>query len=408
MDDSFSRARMSLLLDHPFFGSLILHLEPKPDVDAKRGIWVDGQTVGYNAATLDSMQLKESSGLLAKGVLHCAFRHQLRRGDRDQKVWQKACDLSINPLVLDSGLGLPAGALIDRQRFPDNTPEDIYQQLEQQGKDQQQPQGGGQGQGQPQPGSSQPGSGQPQPQLGQDQSKPEPQTGEVRDSPGDDEGHELAPADASEQEQEWKIKLQQAINNAQSRGDLPAGLKRMVEQALAPVVDWRSELRRFFQSLSRDDLSWSRPNRRFIGAGIYLPALHSERMGPMVLVNDTSGSTSRAQKVFLGEMKAVFEDVIPELIYYVQQDTKIQQITELEIGDSFPEEIHGGGGTDFRPAFKWIEEQGITPACMVFLTDLDGYFPEIAPDYPVLWASVARDVVPFGEVIKIDLTQERR
>ncbi len=408
MDDSFSRARMSLLLDHPFFGSLIMHLDPKPDADAKRGIWVDGQTVGYNAAALDSMQLKESSGLLAKGVLHCAFRHQLRRGDRDQKVWQKACDLSINPLVLDSGLGLPAGALIDRQRFPDNTPEDIYQQLEQQGKDQKQPQGGGQGQGQPQPGSSQPGNGQPQP--GQGQGKPEPQTGEVRDPPGDEEGHEISPADASEQEQEWKIKLQQAVNNAQSRGDLPAGLKRLVEQALAPTIDWKAELRRFFQALSRDDLSWSRPNRRFIGAGIYLPAIRGEKMGPMVVAVDTSGSIgARALSAFSAEINAIIEDVSPERVYVVYCDASINHTEEFD-ADSYPVKLQpvGGGGTRFEPVFHWVDQQGITPTCLVYLTDMYGSFPKGEPGYPVLWVSTSGSEAPFGELIKLDLTQERK
>mgnify|MGYP001564619227 CR=1 FL=1 len=396
MDDSFSHARMSLLLDHPFFGSLIMHLEPKPDADAKRGIWVDGQTIGYNKEAIDAMPLTESGGLLAKGVLHCAFRHQLRRGDRDQKLWQRACDLSINPLVFDSGLRLPAGALIDRQRFPDNTPEDIYQQLDQ-GNDQQQLQGG-QGAGQPQP-------GQGQGDIGQSQ----PQTGEVRDSPGDEEGHDLSPADASAQEQEWKIKLQQAVNNAQSHGDLPAGLKRLIEQALAPVVDWKAELRRFFQALARDDLSWSRPNRRFIGAGIYLPAVHSERMGPMVIAVDTSGSIgARALTVFGAEINAIIEDVSPERVHVVYCDAEVNHVDEFD-SDTYPIKLQpvGGGGTRFEPVFDWIEQQGIFPTCLVYLTDTYGSFPKKEPDYPVLWASTGGSTVPFGDLLKIDPTQER-
>ena len=56
-------------------------------------------------------------------------------------------------------------------------------------------------------------------------------------------------------------------------------------------------------------------------------------------------------------------------------------------------------GTDFRPCFRWLEEKGIYPQTMVFLTDLWGTFPDDAPSYPVIWASTATRPVPFGQVI---------
>src|ERR1019366_680109 len=59
----------------------------------------------------------------------------------------------------------------------------------------------------------------------------------------------------------------------------------------------------------------------------------------------------------------------------------------------------GGGGTDFGPCFDWLEEQGIRPQTLVFLTDLCGTFPETEPEYPVLWASTERRQAPFGSVI---------
>jgi VWA-like protein DUF2201 len=58
-----------------------------------------------------------------------------------------------------------------------------------------------------------------------------------------------------------------------------------------------------------------------------------------------------------------------------------------------------GGGTDFRPCFDWIEEQGTQPQMVVFLTDLYGSFPEKTPPYPVLWASTGSQRAPFGQVV---------
>lgn len=37
----------------------------------------------------------------------------------------------------------------------------------------------------------------------------------------------------------------------------------------------------------------------------------------------------------------------------------------------------GGGGTDFGPCFEWLDEHGIRPQTVVFLTDLCGTFPSL-------------------------------
>ena len=61
----------------------------------------------------------------------------------------------------------------------------------------------------------------------------------------------------------------------------------------------------------------------------------------------------------------------------------------------------GGGGTDFRPPFAWVEEQEIRPACLIYLTDLRSrYFPR-PPDYPVLWAATTGRTAPFGETLRL-------
>ena len=58
-----------------------------------------------------------------------------------------------------------------------------------------------------------------------------------------------------------------------------------------------------------------------------------------------------------------------------------------------------GGDTEFGPCFEWLEERGMRPQSLVFLTDLYGSFSLSAPDYRVLWASTGSQKAPFGEVI---------
>ena len=71
-------------------------------------------------------------GTLAHEVLHPALQHHTRRGDRDRKRWNMACDFAINPLLLDAGLTLPKDVLIDH-RFRGMSAERIYNLIEEQG-----------------------------------------------------------------------------------------------------------------------------------------------------------------------------------------------------------------------------------------------------------------------------------
>ena len=70
-------------------------------------------------------------------------------------------------------------------------------------------------------------------------------------------------------------------------------------------------------------------------------------------------------------------------------------------GKPFPPiQIHGGGGTDFRPVFEEIKKRGVQPQFLVYLTDGYGTYPDIAPDYPVLWLSTGSKP-PWGQYVAI-------
>jgi predicted metal-dependent peptidase len=64
----------------------------------------------------------------------------------------------------------------------------------------------------------------------------------------------------------------------------------------------------------------------------------------------------------------------------------------------------GGGGTDFRPVFAALEEE--PPVALVYLSDLDGRFPDEAPSFPVLWGQTETYrgwlEAPFGECVRVE------
>jgi len=413
MRDRISKQRSQLILSQPFFGALLMRLQLVEDPSCKT-FWVDGVSLGYNPAYVATLSDLELRGSLAHEVLHPANGHCWRRGVRDPGRWNQACDYAINPLVLNAGLQLPAGALIDG-RFLGKSAEEIYAMLRQEGSEQPQPQpqpapqptpqqdGGGQGDGKGPPqlggqdGSSD-GNGDSSAGGDPSQTSPEFSPGEVRQQPQVDQ-QTLA--------NEWKVATMQAAKAAQMRGKLPGELSAMVASATRASVDWRSVLHRFAFEQTRSDYSWAMPNRRYTHMGLYLPALHDQSVGDAVFVRDTSGSVfDETQAQFGAEIEAVFASLQPRRLFVLDCDTRIAQVQCFERGEAIElGPIRGGGGTSFVAAFAWLEEQGIHPAFLVYLTDMDGKFPAAPPVYPTLWASTTplRRIAPppFGEAVEV-------
>lgn len=360
------KARAALITAHPFYGALALRLrlEECPTIPTCD---VDGVTLRYSPAFVEKCTVPELTGVFAHEVMHCALGHIWRLGGRNATKWSIAADHAINLLLQAARLTLPKGALANPQ-FANKSADDIYAVLPDP------PKGAG----------NDPGG-----------------CGGMRE-PKDDKGQPVSPADAKALEQEWKIATIQAANAAQASGNLPAGIERLVKTIKQPTVDWRAILRRFISSAAPSDYSWFPPNRRHVAAGLYLPALRPDRIGTIAVMIDTSGSINAdTLAMFSAELNAILEDARPASVQVIYCDAQIQK-TEEYTPDDFPVKLkaHGGGGTDFRPPFAWLDEQGIEPVCAIFLTDLYGPFPDEQP-YPVLWAATTDQPAPFGEIVRL-------
>lgn len=359
-----AQARTRLVLDAPFFGALALRLRTVLDADCPTA-WTDGETIGYCPSFVAGLSDRELAGLVAHEVMHVAAGHPWRRGNREHRRWNIACDYAINELLADAGMLLPAGALRASQ-YRGKAAEWIYDRLP------------------------------ADPELAQ---QPEPaglpgQPGEVRDAPSD----EAAPTEA-----EWRQAVQQAANTAAARGSLPGALRRFAEQIVRPQADWRTALQRYAQERAREDYTWARPNGRYMARGLYLPALHSTDLGRIVAAVDTSGSVDQTLLAqFSAELNAIAQSVRPAAIEVIYCDSQVQHRRTYEPGDTIALQAMGGGGTDFRPVFEAIDADGEPPVCLIYLTDLYGPCPSRAPDYPVLWTVTSGEVGPWGETLRIE------
>ena len=385
------KARTTLLLDHPFFGSLLFRLKGRESRSIKT-MATDGISLFYNPDFVDTLNAATLCGVLAHEVLHPGLQHHVRRSGRDPKRWNEACDYAINPILLDAGLHLPEGVLVD-DRFREMSAEQIYNQLQTEAE--QEPGG-------PDDTKEARGDGatSPSPTPGESVELSAPVTeggiGQVLDAPV--AGEETPTAE--EQAREWSIAVSQAVTLAKQAGKVPAGMERSLDGAAEAAVDWRELLRRAWSETTPADYSWMRPNRRHIWVGLYLPGVVREGVGEVAVAVDCSGSVnSRQLRLFEAEVRSILEGQRPQRVYVLYFDAVVHKVETFEAGQRVSLNPVGGGGTEFGPCFEWLEEHGVQPQTLIFLTDLYGSFPESEPAYPVLWASTGGRRAPFGQVV---------
>lgn len=365
IEKAITKARINLITQQPFFGSLIMRLPMVVD-NNQPSMCTDGRTIRYNETFAAGLSPDELCGVLAHEVMHPALGHHARRGDRDPQNWNRAADYAINPLLRAAGLTLPADAL-DDPAYHGMSAEEIY------GKLPPPPPGGGGG-----------------------------GFGEVVDGT-DEDGDPASPAELEQSAQDWKIAAQAVESACKRQGNMPAGVQRALDLAKQATVDWKSVLRRFIVQQLPAEVSWSRANRRFVGQGLYLPGIRKENMGGFCVFIDTSGSIDQNQLAEFGaEVSAMVAECRPAWVEIGYADAKLHNIRRFGPGDPLVFEAAGGGGTDFRPAFEHVAKLDEQPAAVLYLTDMYGYFPSQEPDVPTLWVSNSTiDTAPFGEVVRM-------
>ncbi len=400
-----------LLRKQPFFGSLVLRLPLRAD-PTRRTLASDGREIRYSpdwVAETDSHLIETA---MARVVMACALKHHTRRGERDPERWQAASQLVTHALLRDAGFTLPPEA----EAWEDLSVEQAYERLPEPGDadpgDDGDPAQGGDGDesGDPSDPAGQDGNGQ-----GEDGTPPshDPSgTGEVMDAAAradDCSGSGDAPVDTAAEEQAWDEAMHQALSIARAEGKAPGGVEETVRNAHASALDWRTLLRRYMTDAARRDYSWSVPNRRFIDSGLYLPSIRSEGIDTIAVIIDTSGSLpAQTLAGFWAELREIAAEIRPERVVVLQVDAALQDAAEYT-ADELPEEItlKGRGGTDFRPGFEWLDEQGMQPAVCLYFTDMEcSRYPEAEPAFPVLWVdhstpSSEANTQPWGERIAV-------
>jgi predicted metal-dependent peptidase len=453
----FRKARAQVVQSHPFFGALLLQQQPieAPEIPTMA---TDGHRVFYNPDYVMQQSPEYLRFDCAHEALHPALGHHVRRGARDPKMWNQACDYVINPMLVEAGLHIMDDALL-RDDLKGLSADKAFNIL----KSEQPPTPDPDDSGQPQAGPGEPGEGDGESQPGGDQDQD--QDGDQEDAqsaPGDDEdegdqdqdgegegqdGDEGEPeskdsgvpeipedwkqgwvtdapvkdeTERQAEERDWKTNLVQAANLASAApgaGNLPAGLVRELDAYLNPQASWEELLRRYMDQFAKSDFSWASPNRRFVANGIYLPSLKSDELPPILFVVDASGSMpTQSLHAAVSELQSIVDTMAPEYVDMIVHDTSVANDGVAERffpGDQITSKVRAGGGTAFVPVCDWIDEhyQENQYALVIWFTDLGAWDWDdcVEPECPVLWVDYSpydgKDAPPFGDDV-IELPPE--
>lgn len=365
----------------------------------------DGSSLILNPVRFFEYKLMERVFICAHEIMHCILGHmekghQYRKRGKvalpngkdilyDHTLMNMAMDYVINAILVDSKTGQfnPDWLYDVKIGTANDSVIDVYAKLFKDAKDKGQKPGEGEG-----------GGGSGQGHGGFDEHL----------APGTSQGKDATQASQDRNEAEWGTQIAAATHAARVQGKLPASLDRALTDALDPKVDWREHIQAIFaRTFGSDSIDWRKAQRQYIIQDIYVPETAGNGSELVIVAIDTSGSIGQAElDMFFAELHGILEDVKPEELQVVWCDAKVHRVDSLDdVGDLVAlrmQKAPGGGGTDFRPVFEYVEKQGRRPDAVVYLTDGYGSFPAHAPDYPVIFGDIAKNPnYPFGEVVEI-------
>ena len=337
------RARISLLLQQPFWGTLATRLILKDATDEKwcKTAGTDGRYFYYNRDFISKLNKAECIFLVAHEVEHCVYDHMSRRGSRKPKMWNAAADFVINYELHEHNVGkLPdpktsgVTACFDA-KYKGMFAEEVYDLLE---KD--------------------PNANWPE--------------FDVHLEPGDGKGEPMTEEERRGLSDEICNAVMQAAKAA-GAGNTPLGVKRMLKDLVEPQMDWREILNMKIQSMLKNDFTWSRCSRKSQASGFYLPGMKEDVKVKAAVAIDCSGSMGDDMlRDLLTETKGIMEQFADFDLEVWCFDTKVynyQKFTPENLDEIDEYEIKGGGGTDFVCNWTFMKDNDIQPERFIMMTD---------------------------------------
>lgn len=411
-------ARISLLLKAPFFGNLATRLKLVNADDWLPTAATDGRNLYYNSEFVNKLPQKQIEFLVGHEVLHLVYDHMGRNGDRDRRLFNIAADYCVNADLKQQRIGdfIPIG-LYDK-KFDGWSAEEVYDYLYENAEkidisnllkqvlDEHLDEDGEDGNG------DEEGNGE-----GKDGDAKRPGGKGDSDEEGDGEGKGRPGKMTAEEKKQLRDEIREAVlqaAEAAGAGNLPLGVKRMINQLTNPQMNWREIIRQNIQSLVKNDFTWMRASRRSWHMDAVMPGTNFAETIDVCVSIDASGSMSDAMlRDILSEVKGIMQSFDDFKLQVWSFDTEVynhtvftpENIDEIDYWD-----VEGGGGTLFEANWEFMKENDISPKFFIMFTDGypgNGWGDENYCDTLFVIHGTKSIEAPFGQTAYYEFEKER-
>ena len=351
-------ARVGLLLRASFFGNLATRLKLVNADEWCGTAATDGRNFYYNSRFIDLLKPKEVEFLFGHEVLHCVYDHFGRRGDRDPMLFNVANDYAVNGDLKKHRVGefITSVPCLYDSKYEGMSSEEIYDDLYENAE---------------------------KINLSDliDKLLDDHMDGEGNsdsDEDGDEkDGRGKKPKLSAEERQKIRDEIKEAVMAAAAAsdgaGNLPAGVKRLIQDMTAPKLNWRELLRMQLESTIKSDYTWMRASRRGWHMDAVMPGQRPDELIDIAIGIDASGSIDeRMLRDFLAETQGIMDQFQSYRIHIFTFDTRVYnpaQYNSDNLDTMCDYEVSGGGGTDFDAIFEYLKQEQIEPKRLVVFTD---------------------------------------
>jgi predicted metal-dependent peptidase len=346
------------LLRASFFGNLATRLKLVNADEWCGTAATDGRNFYYNSRFIQMLRPKEIEFLFGHEVLHCVYDHFGRRGNRDPQLFNIANDFAVNADLIKHRVGekITTVPCLHDPKYDGMSSEEIYDILYEKAD---------------------------KINIGDlmDKLIDEHLDGDDGDGGGDGEEVDgsgkgrpkLSAADRQAIRDEIKEAMLAAAATADGAGNIPAGVKRLIQDLTEPKMNWRELLRMQLESTIKSDYTWMRASRKGWHMDAVMPGMKLDPMIDIAVALDASGSISEKMlKDFLGEVQGIMDSFPAYRIHVVTFDTEAYNPAQYDsdnLDDICDYEVKGGGGTDFDCVFNYLKDNEIEPKRLVMFTD---------------------------------------
>ena len=352
--DIFEKIRINFLFNHPFLSVLALSIDSEFKENINSAFLTDGFKITIDTEKLEKYSKDEITYLYAHTLLHIVLKHPYRQKTRDKYIWNQACDVVINNILTTfENVGIrPADEVLDLD-LNDKCVEEVYEIL---------------------------------------YKKKEELSKTILDEKGNIESNSydkskldldevLIKSEKTNQEKLDGIIIQ-ALSLAKKSSNLYEGMSVEIDTLIKPEIDLHDVLKEYLiSSFFEKQISYERPNKRFIDRGIYMPGTKklNDNLNIFVALDSSSSVSLDEYKKFLGIVSEIAESFYEYKIDILPFDLKVRSEYIISFDSFNPlsnKELlipKSNGGTSFDELLRYLKKSSEVrnDSLLIALTDGD-------------------------------------